>query len=422
MKRNGAIVSEHPLPGAFTPELLVLQQGSGARVTDVAGKEYLDFGAGIAVNALGYGRDDLADVAAAQMRRLIHVSNLYASEPGLALAEKLLAAAPGGDFATVQFTNSGSEANETALKMARLYATRRASAAGDDGAAAPRRIACFSGAFHGRTMGALSCTPTAKYQEPFAPLIPEIEVLPYNDADAARKVLDGSFCGVIVEVVQGEGGLDRMTDAFAAALNELCEQHDIVLIADEVQTCLARTGRLFASELVGLHPDIITMAKPLAGGLPLAATLLPKKIDDLLQIGDHGTTFGGGPVTCAVGSAVWDTVADTAFVEAVASKGAHLADGLRSLAAKYPRWLGETKGAGLLVGVRVLGEAKAAPGQEAATEPAITRLMGMLREAGLLTLKSGADVLRIAPPLIVTAADLDEGLAKIDSAVAALEA
>lgn len=416
MKRNGAIVSDHPLPGAFTPELLVLREGHGSRVTDVAGKEYLDFGAGIAVNALGYGRDDLADVAAAQMRRLIHVSNLYASEPGLALAEKLLAAAP-ADYAAVQFTNSGSEANETALKMARLYAARSAA----DGADAPRRIACFGGAFHGRTMGALSCTPTAKYQEPFAPLIPEVEVLPYNDRAAATEALDASFCAVIVEVVQGEGGLDRMTDEFASTLNEMCEKHDIILIADEVQTCLGRTGRLFASELVGLRPDIITMAKPLAGGLPLAATLLPKKIDDLLQIGDHGTTFGGGPVTCAVGAAVWDTVADAEFVVAVEKKGAHLFEGLTALAGKHSNWLGETKGAGLLAGVRVLGDARTGE-DTGATEPAITRLMGMLREAGLLTLKSGADVLRIAPPLTVTVAELDQGLAVIDSAVAALEA
>ena len=417
MRQSGAVVSEHPLPGAFTPELLVLREGSGSRVTDVAGKGYLDFGSGIAVNALGYGRGDLADVAAEQMRRLIHASNLYATEPGLALAEKLRAAAPGDGCAAVQFTNSGSEANETALKMARLYAARRDT----EGAAVPRRIACFSGAFHGRTMGALSCTPTAKYQEPFAPLIPEVVVLPFNDVAAVGAQLDASFCGVIVEVVQGEGGLDCMTDELAAALNETCAKHDIVLIADEVQTCLARTGRLFASELVGLRPDITTMAKPLAGGLPLAATLLPKKIDDLLQVGDHGTTFGGGPVTCAVGGAVWDAVSDSGFVAEVASKGQHLAKGLATLAAKHEQWLGETKGAGLLGGIRVLGDAKAGSAASA-TEPAITRLMGLLREAGLLTLRSGADVLRLAPPLVVTTAEIDEGLAKIDAAVAALEA
>ena len=411
MKRNGAVVSEHPLPGAFTPELLVLQSGRGSRVTDVAGKEYLDFGAGIAVNALGYGRGDLADIAADQMRRLVHVSNLYATEPGLALAAKLVEDAPGAHFSTVQFTNSGSEANETALKMARLYAARTS----PDGESGRRRIACFSGAFHGRTMGALSCTPTVKYQEPFAPLIPEVVVLPYNDVDTARDQLDSSFCGVIVEVVQGEGGLDRMDDRFAATLNEVCAANDIVLIADEVQTCLGRTGRLFGSELVGLRPDIVTMAKPLAGGLPLAATLLPTKIDELLQVGDHGTTFGGGPVTCAVGASVWEIVAAPDFVEQVANKGEHVAGALSALAAKHPSRLGERKGVGLLAGIRVLGDVKTGDGD--ASEPAVTRLMSALREDGLLTLRSGADVLRLAPPLIVTLAELDEGMAMIDAAV-----
>jgi acetylornithine/N-succinyldiaminopimelate aminotransferase len=406
MQRNGAVVTDHPLPGAFTPELLVLDHGNGCYVTDVSGKEYLDFGAGISVNALGYGRDDLADVASEQMRRLIHVSNLFATEPGLALAERLLAAAPGDHFEAVQFTNSGSEANETALKMARLYAARTG-AAGD---AAKRAIACFSGAFHGRTMGALSCTPTSKYQEPFAPLVPGVSVLPFNDVAAARETLGSDFCAVIVEVVQGEGGLSVMSAEFAAALNEICRKHDIILIVDEVQTCLARTGRLFASELVGLRPDIITIAKPLAGGLPLAATLLPKKVNDLLQVGDHGTTFGGGPVTCAVANAVWDIVADENFIDAVAAKGRHLRAGLRRLGESYPDSFGELKGAGLLSGIVV-------PGEIAGT-PAISTLMSALTAAGLLTLRSGPDVLRIAPPLIVTTAELDAGLALVEQAAA----
>ncbi|MDE0229771.1 MAG: acetylornithine transaminase [Spirochaetaceae bacterium] len=405
MKRDGAIVSEHPMPGVFTPELLVLDHGNGCRVSDVAGRSYLDFGGGIAVNALGYGRDDLAQAAADQMRKLVHVSNLYATEPALALAEKLIASAPArAGVANVQFTNSGSEANETALKYARLLASRGGKQGKD-------RIACFSGAFHGRTMGALSCTPTEKYQEPFAPLVGGVTALPFNDADAAAATLDDSFCAVIVEVVQGEGGLDVMSERFAHKLNELCRRHAIMLIADEVQTGLSRTGELYASSLVGLEPDLITLAKPLGGGLPLAATLIPRQINALLHIGDHGTTFGGGPVTCAVGNLVWDTVAAPEFVATVRSRGRYLHDALGKLAGASPM-LGTVKGAGLLAGVTVTGEVDGAP--------AIAKLVPALRDAGMLALRSGDDVLRLAPPLIVSEAEIDEALAMIADAVAAL--
>ena len=405
MQRDGALVSDHPMPGVFTPELLVLDHGNGCRVSDVAGRSYLDFGGGIAVNALGYGREDLAAAAAGQMRKLIHVSNLYATEPALALAEKLIASAPArAAIASVQFTNSGSEANETALKYARLLASR-------SGKQGKFRIACFSGAFHGRTMGALSCTPTEKYQEPFAPLIGGVTALPYDDAEAAAAALDDSFCAVIVEVVQGEGGLTVMSERFAHTLNELCRRHAIMLIADEVQTGLSRTGELYASTLVGLEPDLVTLAKPLGGGLPLAATLIPRHINALLHIGDHGTTFGGGPVTCAVGNVVWDTVAAPEFVAAVRSRGQYLRAGLHKLVDGSPL-LTSVKGAGLLAGVTVTGEVDGAP--------VIGKLVPALRDAGLLALRSGDDVLRLAPPLIVSEAEIDEALAVIADLVAAL--
>lgn len=405
MQRNGALVTEHPMPGVFTPELLVLERGRGCRVEDVAGRSYLDFGAGIAVNALGYGRADLAAAAAGQMRKLVHVSNLYATEPALALAEKLIASAPPrAGIAKVQFTNSGSEANETALKYARLLAKRR-------GREDQYRIACFGGGFHGRTMGALSCTPTEKYQQPFAPLVDGVTALPYNDAAAARAALDAGFCAVIVEVVQGEGGLELMSREFAAALNETCRQHGIMLIADEVQTGLSRTGELYAGDLVGLEPDLITLAKPLGGGLPLAATLLPAAIDAELHVGDHGTTFGGGPVTCAVGNLVWDIVTAPEFTAAVRERGRRLRAGLERLAAALPLF-GAVKGAGLLAGITVTGEVEGAP--------AIGKLVPALRAAGLLALRSGDDVLRLAPPLIIEEAELDEGLAIIEQVAGAL--
>ena len=400
MQIKDAIVTDHPFPNAFSPEMLLLEHGSGCRVTDAAGKSYLDLGAGIAVNALGYGRDDLADVAAAQMRKLVHVSNLYTTGPALELAGKLT----GDRFAAVQYMNSGAEANESALKFARMYAHR-----GEKNAERHKMLA-FTGGFHGRTYGALACTATPKYQEPFRPMLPGVEVAPYNDVEALRKTLDGTFAGVIVEVVQGEGGLASMTPEFAAALNACRDEHDLILIADEVQTGLGRTGHLFASDSAGLKPDIVTLAKPLAGGLPLSAVLLPAAVNDRLHFGEHGTTFGGGPVTCALASHVFDILTDPAFLAAVRERGEQLRQGLESL--REAHGLGPVVGAGLLRGVHVPGKA--------GEQPRIQALSTALRAAGVLVLRSGDDVMRIAPPLVISADEIAEGLRCMDTALAGL--
>ena len=400
MQIKDAIVTDHPFPNAFSPEMLLLEHGSGCRVTDAAGKSYLDLGAGIAVNALGYGREDLADVAAAQMRKLVHVSNLYTTGPALELAGKLT----GDRFAAVQYMNSGAEANESALKFARMYAHR------GEKNAERHKILAFTGGFHGRTYGALACTATPKYQEPFRPMLPGVEVAPYNDVEALRKTLDGTFAGVIVEVVQGEGGLASMTPEFAAALNACRDEHDLILIADEVQTGLGRTGHLFASDSAGLKPDIVTLAKPLAGGLPLSAVLLPAAVNDRLHFGEHGTTFGGGPVTCALASHVFDILTDPAFLAAVRECGEQLRQGLESL--REAHGLGPVVGAGLLRGVHVPGKA--------GEQPRIQALSTALRAAGVLVLRSGDDVMRIAPPLVISADEIAEGLRCMDTALAGL--
>ena len=400
MQIKDAIVTDHPFPNAFSPEMLLLEHGSGCRVTDAAGKSYLDLGAGIAVNALGYGREDLADVAAAQMRKLVHVSNLYTTGPALELAGKLT----GDRFAAVQYMNSGAEANESALKFARMYAHR------GEKNAERHKILAFTGGFHGRTYGALACTATPKYQEPFRPMLPGVEVAPYNDVEALRKTLDGTFAGVIVEVVQGEGGLASMTPEFAAALNACRDEHDLILIADEVQTGLGRTGHLFASDSAGLKPDIVTLAKPLAGGLPLSAVLLPAAVNDRLHFGEHGTTFGGGPVTCALASHVFDILTDPAFLAAVRERGEQLRQGLESL--REAHGLGPVVGAGLLRGVHVPGKA--------GEQPRIQALSTALRTAGVLVLRSGDDVMRIAPPLVISADEIAEGLRCMDTALAGL--
>jgi acetylornithine/N-succinyldiaminopimelate aminotransferase len=390
-----------PFPKSFASELLEVERGEGVWLVDAAGNRYLDFSGGIAVNALGYGREDLARVAADQMRKLIHVSNLFTTGPAVRLAEKMIrhGVGPGEGFAAVQYMNSGSEANEAALKFARLYALRRRGEG-------HYRLACFTGAFHGRTMGSLAVTPSAKYQDPFQPLVPGVEVLPYNDAGALERALDAGFAGAIVEVIQGEGGLASMTPEFAAALNRLCRRHDVILIADEVQTGLSRTGTFYACQGVGLEPDIVTLAKPLAAGLPLSAVLLPAKVNDLLHLGEHGTTFGGGPVTTAVAERVWDILADPAFVESVARRGARMRERLAGLAARFP-FLGEVRGRGLLLGLEVVPQAAAEAGLGA--DPLKT-LSDRMRERGLLVLRSGDRFLRLAPPLVISEEEIEEGM------------
>jgi acetylornithine/N-succinyldiaminopimelate aminotransferase len=393
-----ALVSHPPLPKQYGEELLVFDHGEGCRLFDRSGKEYLDMGSGIAVNALGYGRTDLADIAASQMRRLIHVSNLFATGPELELAEKMTSAAAPGDahasFEAVHFGNSGAEANETAIKYARLYSKTRKGEG-------HHRLMAFTDSFHGRTMGALSLTANPAYREPFGPLIPGSEILPFNDVPALEKALDETAAAVMIEPLQGEGGLNLVSRDFARALNTLCQKYDILLIADEVQTGLGRCGSLYASGIVGLEPDIITLAKPLAGGLPLSAVMVPSKVNALLRPGHHATTFGGGPVTTAVASAVWDILSDPAFMADTRRKG-ELLESLLAGKMKETGLEGEVRGAGLLRGFRFSDEKKDGAW--------CSRIIGEARKEGLIILKTGADVLRLAPPLVISDEELNEGV------------
>ncbi len=401
---NDGMVHTSPLPKQFSSDLLVLEKGEGVHLRDAKGNEYLDFGAGIAVNALGYGREDLAEIAAAQMKKIIHTSNLYTTKPTLELGAKLTASGP---FAAVHFGNSGAEANEAAIKYARAYSMRKKGPG-------HHKLLCFDHAFHGRTMGALSVTPTAAYRDPFEPLVPGVEVCTYGDETELERKLDPSFAGVIVEVVQGEGGLRVMKESFAKALNNLCRKNDVILIADEVQTGLGRTGHVYASRAVGLEADIITLAKPLAGGLPLSATLIPEKINSLLKLGDHGTTFGGGPVTTAVASKVWDMVTDAGFLAAVKEKGERLGVLLSETAKEFSLGtvrIGEVRGMGMLRGLEVLAS-------EEKTADVMKAILAKAQEAGLLVLRSGKNIIRIAPPLVISKDELAEGVALLKKALA----
>ncbi len=394
------MIQNPPLPKNFADTFLQIDHGKGCYLYDKGGNEYLDFGAGIAVNALGYGREDLAETAYEQMKKLIHVSNLYTTEPTVELAQALTVT---GDFSAVHLGSSGAEANEAALKYARLYGKKM------KGEQATGFISFDSG-FHGRTMGALSVTATEKYKAPFSPLIPGCTILPFNDVDALKNFPDpDSIAGIIVEVVQGEGGLRSLSDEMIDALNAFCADNDIILIADEVQTGLGRTGDMLASAGCGLKADIVTLAKPLAAGLPLSATLIPAKVNDLLHPGDHGTTFGGGPVTCAVALNVLKEISSNGFLASVKDKGEYLAELLSSEMAAAGL-SGKVLGKGLMTGLQL----------DSVKPEDLPAVMNGCRDRGLLVLRSGSNVLRIVPPLVISKEELLKGVKIIFDSIKAL--
>ena len=428
-------VTKSPFPRNYAPELLNIVSGKGCYVTDAAGKRYLDFGSGIAVNALGYGLKDLSKRLRRQVKELVHISNLFANSPAVELARRLLEIRVEGSeksFGAVHFGNSGAEANEAAIKYARLYAMATRGSG-------HHKILSFSHGFHGRTLGALSVTPTQKYRTKFEPLIPGCESVEYNDPEAARKAIDESFAAVIVEVVQGEGGLTMMSEEFAKALNEACAAKDVLLIADEIQTGLGRTGHLLGSSVVGLDPDIVSLSKPLAAGLPLSATLIPGRVNEHVEVGDHGTTFGGGPVTAEAGLYIIDRITEPGFLQGVRERAAHLDRRLGELLGELPCVAG-LRGTGLLRGLEIVapeeqedsgagaagpesgsglgnpgstGPGAAPSGEERTAEGGAARLpevMKRARERGLLILRSGKNILRIAPPLIISEKEIDRGV------------
>ena len=292
----------------------VLEHGSGVEVWDSEGNRYLDFTAGIAVNALGHADPQISAVIAEQAARLTHVSNLYWSEPGIELA-KLLVETSFAD--RVFLCNSGTEAVEGAIKFARKVARERH---GDDKTA----IVAFEHGFHGRTTGALAITHKAKYREPFEPLLPDVRFAPFNDLAAAEAVIDHHVCAVVVEPIQGEGGITPATQEFLYRLRELCDRHAALLVFDEIQCGLGRTGTLWAHQGIGVTPDIMVLAKPLANGLPIGAILATEAVAEHIQPGDHGSTFAGGPLICAVALAVLRRLADTAMLEHVSDVGKYL--------------------------------------------------------------------------------------------------
>ena len=322
---------------------LMLERGEGSWVFDDQGKRYLDFTAGLGVLALGHGCADLAEVAGAQLGQLGHVSNLFGNEPSLELADRLVRSS----FASrVWFANSGAEANEAALKFARLHGRRP----GDVDGANERKsaIVAFEKGFHGRTAFALSVTHAPAYRDPFGPLVPGVRFATFNDVESVQQTMDDDVCAVIVEPVQGEGGVVPAERAFLEKLRQLCDQHEALLIFDEVQCGLGRTGSLYAYQGYDVVPDILCLAKPLAGGLPLGAVLINERVAALLRPGLHGSTFAGGPVACAVGVRLFDIVSQTAFLERVGAAAARLRHGLETIATEAPATVAGVRGLGLM--------------------------------------------------------------------------
>lgn len=383
----------YPLPR------LALAAGRGARVTDRCGRSYLDFTCGIAVNAFGHAPRGLATVVAKQMRTLGHVSNLYAHEPGIALARALTAAT---GYERVFYCNSGAEGIEAALKFARA----RAQALGRPG----RTLVSFTGGFHGRTGFALSVTWNPEYRAPFEPLIPGVRFLPFGDIAALAEGIDADTCGVIVEPIQGEAGAVVAPAGFLAALRKRCDEVGALLILDEVQSGVGRTGHFLAATHTGVRADITVLSKALGGGLPLAAVLLTAETASSLAAGMHGTTFGGNPVATAAGLWVVERVNRPAFLARVRKRGGRLLARLHALVAAHPDVLSEARGLGLLSGVEIAAGAPFGPRE----------LVAAAREQGLLLVRGGDRAVRVLPPLDVDERTIDEGVDLLERAVKAL--
>ncbi|MFN2204670.1 MAG: acetylornithine transaminase [Candidatus Promineifilaceae bacterium] len=363
---------------------VVFTHGEGAVLYDSTGKPYLDFMSGIAVTALGHSDPDWVSAVCDQAGKLVHVSNLYHTAPQAMLAQRLVE----NSFADrVYFCNSGTEANEAAFKFARKYARETA------GEESKTKIVAFSGSFHGRTMGSLAATYKAHYREPFEPLMPGVVFISYNDSEAAREAIDDQVCAVIVEPVQGEGGVRPATAEFLAALRALCDEHHALLIFDEVQCGLGRTGTLWAYESTGVTPDIMTLAKPLAGGLPIGATLVTQAVADVIKPGDHASTFAAGPLVCRAALTVFDRLSGPGFLANVRAQADYLQHRLSMLESDL---IVEVRAAGLLVGVEM--------------KIPVAPLIAGAREQGLLVINAGDNVLRLAPPLIIDREAIDQAV------------
>ena len=372
---------------------LVLDHGEGVYLYDTEGKKYLDFAAGIAVQALGYHYPGCDEAMKAQIDKLLHTSNLYYNEPAAEAAEKLVRFS---GMSKAFFTNSGTEAIEGALKAARKYAYGK-------GNKEKYEIIAMKHSFHGRSMGALSVTGNAHYQEPFLPLVGGIRFADYNNLESVREQFNEHTCAVILETVQGEGGIYPASEEFLKGVKALCEEHDALLILDEIQCGMGRTGYPFAWQKYDVKPNIMTCAKALGNGVPVGAFVLDEKTAKAsLAPGDHGTTYGGNPFVCAAVSKVLDIFVQDGITEHVKEVGAYLEQKLDDLVRKYD-FIAERRGRGLMQGLEIQGR------------PVSDIVLKSLEE-GLIVITAGTNVLRLVPPLIITQSHVDEMTYKLEKA------
>ncbi|QIM68205.1 aspartate aminotransferase family protein [Basfia succiniciproducens] len=380
----------------YVPADFIPVKGKGCKVWDQQGRDYIDFTSGIAVNALGHCPDEIVDVLKKQGETLWHSSNWFTSEPTLELASKLVE----HTFAErVMFANSGGEANEAALKLARRYAV-------DNYGYQKDTIISFKKSFHGRTLFTVSVGGQAKYSDGFGPKPAGIVHLPFNDLDAVKAMIDDHTCAVIVEPIQGESGIIPATKEFLQGLRRLCDENNALLIFDEVQTGVGRTGYLYAYESYDVVPDILTSSKALANGFPISAMLTTTKIAASFKPGVHGTTFGGNPLACAVGAKVIETIANPAFLENVQKTSALFISELNKLNEKY-HLFNEVRGQGLLIGAELIEKY-----QGKASE-----FVKACADNQLMILVAGPNVLRFAPALNISQQEVAEGFKRLDQAL-----
>ena len=397
--------AEQVLYKTFNRFPVVFDHGKGVTLWDSEGQEYLDFGAGIAVMGLGYADEEYTQAVKAQLDKLTHISNLFYNEPSITAGEKLLKVS-GMD--KVFFTNSGTEAVEGALKIAKRYHYNKLHETMGDGFDGCEEkeidmtgeIIAMNHSFHGRSLGALSVTGNVHYQAPFAPLIPGIRFADFNDLDSVKSQITDKTCAIIMETIQGEGGIYPAEEAFLKGVRALCDEHDILLILDEIQCGMGRTGEMFAWQHYGVKPDVMTVAKALGNGVPIGAFLACGKAATAMVPGDHGTTYGGNPLVTAAAGAVLDIFEKRQITDHVKEVGAYLYEKLEELTKKYDIICGH-RGRGLIQGLEF-------------TVPAGPIVSKALLEEKLVLISAGSHIIRFVPPLIIQKSDVDEMAARLE--------
>jgi acetylornithine/N-succinyldiaminopimelate aminotransferase len=380
----------------FSRCALAFERGAGSYLFTKDGKAYLDFGSGIAVNALGHGHPRLVNALQKQAYKLWHTSNLYYSPEQERLAKRLCEIS----FADrVFFCNSGTEAIEVAIKSARRYHYCK-------GAPRRNRIITIEGGFHGRTMGALAATGRKKYLEGFAPVPDGFDQVPFGDLRAVELAVNESTAAILVEPIQGESGVRPLPSGYLSELRDLCNAHGILLLLDEVQTGIGRTGKFFAYEHEGITPDVVATAKGLGGGFPVGACLATEAVAASMQPSTHGSTFGGNPLAVAVAEEVVEIVSSGPFLSRVEEASRRLMDGAGKLVSKYPSVFHGVRGLGLLVGLQCV--------------PSVAEVLARIHEQGLLCIPASDNVLRLVPPLTITDSEIDEGISKLSAVAEAL--